>query len=207
MPESTIPDWILKAVREVYLKAYHIDRAGNRGLGPIMSCRFDSDVAAEIIAAHAPQAAPVPEKLRIIPLTERLPDRDKIVWVLRRWIPGHVTSDGKERTEWRLAVRRTDAPLNTDPDTSRHTYWSPWNDVIGTFSDTTVAGWCEVEPPAAYPSLLAALGEAERALEAAQEELRLIRMKDTNVVYDPTLKVRIRAALSTLQALRPPEVK
>jgi phosphoribosylamine-glycine ligase len=39
------------------------------------------------------------------------------------------------------------------------------------------------------------------ALKGAQEELRLIRMKDTNVVYNPALKAQISLALA--QAERP----
>ena len=37
---------------------------------------------------------------------------------------------------------------------------------------------------------------AQEALEAAQEELRLIRMKDTNAVYDPGLRVLMQAAIA-----------
>ena len=44
--------------------------------------------------------------------------------------------------------------------------------------------------------LIAAAPELYEVLEAAQEELRLIRMKDTDAVYDPTLKVRMSAALA-----------
>lgn len=34
------------------------------------------------------------------------------------------------------------------------------------------------------------------ALKAAREELRLLRMKDTNVVYDPTLRMTMDAAIA-----------
>lgn len=42
--------------------------------------------------------------------------------------------------------------------------------------------------------------EQERAslrglLAEAEEEMRLIRMKDSRAIYDPTLRMRIRAAL------------
>src|SRR5438046_2486779 len=43
--------------------------------------------------------------------------------------------------------------------------------------------------------LIAASPEMLSALEGAQEELRLIRMKDTNAVYDPTIRIRIREAI------------
>ena len=33
-------------------------------------------------------------------------------------------------------------------------------------------------------------------LAEAQEEMRLIRLKDSNAVYDPTLRIRIAAALA-----------
>ena len=44
--------------------------------------------------------------------------------------------------------------------------------------------------------LIAAAPELYEALKAAQEELRLIRMKDTDAVYDPSLRTRITMALS-----------
>ena len=40
--------------------------------------------------------------------------------------------------------------------------------------------------------------EAVALLREAQEELRLIRMKDTATVYDPTLRVRVAAFLASL---------
>lgn len=44
--------------------------------------------------------------------------------------------------------------------------------------------------------LISAAPELLEALKAAQEEIRLIRMKDCNVVYDPSLQARIIAAIS-----------
>ena len=44
--------------------------------------------------------------------------------------------------------------------------------------------------------LIATAPEIYEALKGAQEELRLIRMKDTGAVYDPTIRVRIDAALA-----------
>lgn len=45
-----------------------------------------------------------------------------------------------------------------------------------------------IDKETAAPELLA-------ALQDAQEELRLLRMKDTNAVYDPGLRARISAAI------------
>lgn len=54
----------------------------------------------------------------------------------------------------------------------------------------------------AEPIISAALSEREREtktlLEDALRELDLLRMKDTGAVYDPTVRVRLRAALSAL---------
>lgn len=44
--------------------------------------------------------------------------------------------------------------------------------------------------------LIAAAPELYAALEAAQEELRLLRMKDTSAVYNPTLRTQITIALA-----------
>lgn len=44
--------------------------------------------------------------------------------------------------------------------------------------------------------LFSAAPDLYEALEAAQEELRLLRMKDTGTVYDPTLRGRISAVLA-----------
>ena len=49
--------------------------------------------------------------------------------------------------------------------------------------------------------LIAAAPEMYEALKGAQKELRLIRMKDTNAVYDPTIRIRIEAALA--KAVKP----
>ena len=52
----------------------------------------------------------------------------------------------------------------------------------------------------ANATLIAAAPDLLEALEAAQEELRLIRMKDCDVVYNPGLRVQITAALSKARA-------
>ena len=44
--------------------------------------------------------------------------------------------------------------------------------------------------------LISAAPELYESLEGAQEELRLIRMKDCDAVYDPTIRVRIQLALA-----------
>jgi hypothetical protein len=54
-------------------------------------------------------------------------------------------------------------------------------------------GWCSWHIPAAVRERME---EMHEALKGAQEELRLIRMKDTNAVYDPTIRIRIDAALA-----------
>lgn len=49
---------------------------------------------------------------------------------------------------------------------------------------------------------IAAAPDLYAALEGAQEELRLIRMKDTGAVYDPTIRARISLALSLARGER-----
>jgi hypothetical protein len=44
--------------------------------------------------------------------------------------------------------------------------------------------------------LIAAAPDLYEALEAAQEELRLIRMKDTDAVYNPCLRMQMNLALA-----------
>lgn len=51
------------------------------------------------------------------------------------------------------------------------------------------------EETEANARLMSASPELLKELKAAQEELRLIRMKDTQAVYDPGLWVRIEAAI------------
>ncbi len=81
-------------------------------------------------------------------LTDELPQKGQIVWCLRRWTPRHPGNDGKERTEWLLAVRRTDKPLVTDSDASSNCYWSgAESGTAGTFSDVTVHGWVALKEP------------------------------------------------------------
>ncbi len=55
-----------------------------------------------------------------------------------------------------------------------------------------VASDCEVELWSIREELL-------KALKRAQEELRLIRMKDCNVVYDITLKIDMAAAIKAAE--------
>lgn len=53
-----------------------------------------------------------------------------------------------------------------------------------------------------YDALHALAVELRDALLAASEELRLIRLKDSNAVYDPTLRpVRIPLALQKAKAI------
>lgn len=47
----------------------------------------------------------------------------------------------------------------------------------------------------ANANLIAAAPELYQALKAAQEELRLIHMKDTGAVYNPALRTQIAVAL------------
>ena len=81
-------------------------------------------------------------------LSQELPNKGQIVWCLRKWIPSHIGSDGVERQEWRLAVRRTDKPLVVNNDPSSSCYWSDADSgTTGTFSDVTVYGWVALEEP------------------------------------------------------------
>lgn len=52
-----------------------------------------------------------------------------------------------------------------------------------------------------YPECSVLLHEVTEVLKDAQEELRLLRMKDTNVVYDPTLRTRISIILEKVKEL------
>jgi hypothetical protein len=49
---------------------------------------------------------------------------------------------------------------------------------------------------AANARLIAAAPDLLAALEAAKEEIRLIRMKDANVVYNPALQSMMSAAIA-----------
>ena len=81
-------------------------------------------------------------------LAEELPEKGQIVWCLRKWTPEHLGNDGKERSEWRLAVRRTDKPLVVDKHPSDCCYWSDAESgTSGTFSDVTVYGWVALQEP------------------------------------------------------------
>ena len=62
---------------------------------------------------------------------------------------------------------------------------------VGT-QDVSYFGSCNLEADA---RLIAAAPAMYAALVAAKEELRLIRMIDTDVVYDPTVRGAIDAAL------------
>lgn len=49
--------------------------------------------------------------------------------------------------------------------------------------------------------LIAAAPELLEALKGAQEELRLIRMKDTNAVYNPTIRILMELAIAKAEGL------
>jgi hypothetical protein len=53
-----------------------------------------------------------------------------------------------------------------------------------------------VQEAEANASLFAAAPDLLAALEAAKEEIRLIRMKDANVVYNPALQSMMSAAIA-----------
>lgn len=55
---------------------------------------------------------------------------------------------------------------------------------------------CPAEEADANARLIAAAPELLEALCDAREELRLIRMKDTVAVYDPTVRIRIDAVIA-----------
>ena len=84
----------------------------------------------------------------LIKITDELPQKGQIVWCLRKWTPRQLGNDGKERTEWRLAARRTDKPLVVDGDISSNCYWSDAESgYSGTYNDQTVYGWVALTEP------------------------------------------------------------
>ncbi len=80
------------------------------------------------------------------------------------------------------------------------------NAVIVQPVDTSLPPICFVDrQPNVFDNanLIAAAPEMYEALNDAQEELRLIRMKDTNAVYDPTVRIRIEIALAKAEGKQP----
>ena len=66
----------------------------------------------------------------------------------RRWIPGHISSDGKPRTETVLAKRMSREPWTVLEDASRNAWWHGVNEAEGReWSDSTVESWQPLTNP------------------------------------------------------------
>tara|TARA_Y100000310_G_scaffold155462_1_gene154949 strand:- start:516 stop:1256 length:741 start_codon:yes stop_codon:yes gene_type:complete len=88
------------------------------------------------------------QKVKFIKLEDELPKEGQIVWCQRRWTSGHLGSDGQQRSEWIVAVRRSSKPRSTNQDHSKDCYWiDAGPNPVCTFSDGTVYGWVALEEP------------------------------------------------------------
>ena len=88
-----------------------------------------------------------------IAVSDRLPDREDVVWCHRKWTPTHPGSDGLPRTHIRLARRNSDRALTLHEDSSRNDYWIGLGvDAGKSWSDSTVTHWMPSTPPKSTPT-------------------------------------------------------